>query len=171
MVVKSNKVSITVESNIKPQSVTLQQWVYQQTGYMPPEGQSQAVPGTCPSGYKLVVLGGAYTCCPDTSSTCSGVPLLPPTAPPDTFGAYSLYFPYQPNTGTLEDFISLTKYYTSGQYSSPYNSVCNIPYSWNEINVPQNVQKIYWAALQWGYNDANLCSNYTPPQPLTSSPP
>jgi len=160
MSVISNKVTITVRNTILPQSMTLQQWVYQQTGYMPPEGPSQMTNGTCPSGYRLVLLAGAYNCCPNTSSTCSGVPLLRPTYPSDTWYGY----PYQPNTGTLQYFIFITKYYSSGEYASQYNSVCNVPFTMQ--GMPQNVFKIYWAALQWGYNDANLCSNYTPPPPV-----
>ena len=163
--------------------MTLSQWVYAQTGYQVPSGTTPENPfPTCPKGYGLTTLGGVYQCCPFTIQTnsegmetgytfnCSNY--VSPIPPPNTFPQFSLYWPYEPNLPTLQNWISTNKFYSSGEYASPYNSVCNyLNVSAGEpiyevLNFPKSVWDIYWAALQWDYNDANLCKNYVPPKPV-----
>jgi len=131
IVMHNTNTNILNEKITIPQSVSLQQWVYYKTGYLPPN------PPYAPS----------------QATTWNY------TTPPNTFAAYDLVWPYAPTVATLQDWISVVKYYLGGNYSSPYNNVTNIPYTLNETHVPQNVQKIYWSALEWGFNNANLMVN------------
>jgi len=155
--------------DIEPKSMSLQKWIFFRTGYMPPNppytpSQASSNNSSCPNGYSLYVLAGSPVCAPDnlkpfSPSKLSGVHLIQPSAPSNSFEAFGLYWPYKPIVATLNDWIYTVKYYTPS--NNPYYSVCNMN---KPSNLPQSVWNIYWSALEWDYNNANLCSNYKPPK-------
>jgi hypothetical protein len=173
MTIYSNKMTVTVSNETSmPQSMSLSQWVKYITGYDPTTGVDEFSP-SCPSGYYMSGYGGAYICIKNgytindcnpyknygvcIAATCPNSNIYgQPTAQSTSFMAFGICFPYNPSVKALQDWIYLSNY-----YSMP---VCDIP-----IDIPQNVQNIYMATLEWAYNNPNLCQNTTMSSTASSS--